>query len=125
MYIHALIPLELCHICEPFLIGLIRMELAIQQVFGYVLRIAGTPGTTVTGILDCGPDILCRAYTKHALVIDMNAIVVFQIITDASVSLIRGLVVNALNEPRKLLILSCLSAYLATDPFVVGRPRDM
>ena len=125
VYLHALIPLKLCHICEPFLIGLVCVELAIQQVFGYVLRIAGTPGTTVTGILDCGPDILHPAYTKHALVIDVYSIVVFQIITDAPVSLIRGLVVNALNEPCKLLILSCLPAYLATGPFVVGRTRDM
>ena len=125
VYLHAFIPLEFCHICEPFLVGLVRVELAVQQVFGYVLRIAGMPGAAVTGILDCGPYILCPAYTKHSLVVDMDAIVVFQVIPDTPVSLIRGLVVDVLNELCKLFILGCPSAYLAGGPFVVGRPRDM
>ena len=30
VYLHALVPLEFCHICELFIIGLVRVELAIQ-----------------------------------------------------------------------------------------------
>ena len=39
VYLNTLIPFELCYIGQPFLIWLVRMEVAVKEIFGYVLRI--------------------------------------------------------------------------------------
>ena len=49
-----LVPLELRHIRQPFLIRLVRTEVPVKNIFCQILRILCIPGTAVVCILDGG-----------------------------------------------------------------------
>ena len=51
MYFNAFIPLELCYICEPLLVRLVRKEFPIKKIFGYKLWILRFPGAAMVIIL--------------------------------------------------------------------------
>lgn len=88
VYFRSLIPLELCHIGQPFFVGLFRMELAIQQVFSQMLGILGSSGTAVVAVLHGRPNISGPANTQYSLIIDMDSIVVAQVVVEPPIALI-------------------------------------
>ena len=75
MHNKILIPLEFCHIGQPFLIGSIIMKVTGEQIFCDVLRILRTSGTVVAAVLNGGFYAFLPAYSKDALVIYMNTVV--------------------------------------------------
>lgn len=88
MHYNTLIPFELCDIGKPFFIGLVCMELTIQQIVGNILRILRLPCAAMIVVFDGGFNILCPTDTKDALIVDVDIVVMLQIIIDAAVSLI-------------------------------------
>ena len=89
MYFHALIPFELCHIGKPFLIRLLRIELAVQQVFSKILREFCPPCAATVIVLHSGSYIFGPADAQHSLVIDIDTMVMTQIVIQSSVTFIR------------------------------------
>ena len=90
MYRNSLIPLELGHISQPFLIWLVRMELAVYKVFSSILGILCPPGAAMIIVFHRGTYISAPADTQHPLVIDMDTMVVAKIVIEPSISLIRA-----------------------------------
>lgn len=125
VYRNSLIPLEFRHIGEPFLIGLVRVELAVQDVFRNILGILGPPGAALVFVLDGGFDILGPADAQHALVIDMDAIVVAKVVIEPPVPLIRALLMDLLNRVSQTFIFLSPAAQFPGDPFMVGRAGHM
>ncbi len=123
--LHALIPLELRHIGQPFFVRFGCLKLAVEKIVCQILRIFCSPCTAVAGILYCGMNVSCPAYTQNPLVIDLDAVIMFQIIPNAAVTLVRTLFVDALNDLGKLFIPGCPVALLAGSPFVVCSTRDL
>ncbi len=121
----AIIPLEFRHIGQPFLVGLVRMELAVQEVFRDVLWILGLSGAAVAGVLDGGFDVPGPADAQHPLVIDMDAVVVPQIVIEPSVAFVWTFFMDPLNFISQTPVLLSSAAQLPRCPFVVGRPRHM
>lgn len=54
MYLNTLIPFELRHIGKPFLIRLLRIELAVQQVFSKIPGVLGLSGATTIIVIHGG-----------------------------------------------------------------------
>jgi len=52
VYLNTFIPSEFCDIRKPLFVGLVRIELAVEQVFCDVLRILCLPGTAMITVLD-------------------------------------------------------------------------
>ncbi len=123
--LHTLIPLKLRHIGKPFLVRFGSLKLAVEKVVRKILRTFCPPCTAVAGVLYCGTDVACSAYTQNPLVIDLDAVIMFQIIPNAAVALVRALLVDALNDLGKLFIPGCPVALLAGSPFVVCSTRDL
>ena len=121
MYLQAIVPLELRHIRESFLIGLVCMKLTVEQVLCYVLRVLRLPCAAVAAVLDGGLDASGTANTQDTLVVDVDAVVVPQLVVDASVTLVRTVHVDLLNFLCKLRVLGGSGAQLAGRPLVVCR----
>ena len=121
VYLQAIVPLELRHIREPFLIGLVCMKLTVEQVLCYVLRVLRLPCAAVAAVLDGGLDASGTANTQDTLVVDVDAVVVPQLVVDASVTLVRTVHVDLLNFLCKLRVLGGSGAQLAGRPLVVCR----
>ena len=79
---------ELRDIGQPFLVWFVRMELAVQQVFGKILRILGPSGAVVVAVFDGGLDAPGPADAKDALIINMDSVVMPQLIIDPAVALV-------------------------------------
>ena len=90
MYLNALIPFELRHIGQTFLIRFLCMELAVQEVVGEILWILNLSGTAVVIVFHSRPNISGPADTKHSFVIDVNAIVMAQVVIEPPVAFIRA-----------------------------------
>ena len=90
MYRNSLIPLELGHISQPFLIWLVRMELAVYKVFSSILGILCPPGAAMIIVFHRGTYIFAPADTQYPLVINMDTMVVAKIVIEPSISLIRA-----------------------------------
>lgn len=88
MCLNTLIPFEFRHISKPFLIGLISVKLAVQQVFGKILRIPGPPGTAVVITFHSRSYISGPADPQYSLVIDIDAIIMAQIVIQSPVAFI-------------------------------------
>lgn len=125
VYLKALIPFELCYICKPFLIWLVRMEVSVKDIFGYVLWILCPYCAAVVIVLDGGLDALSPADAENALVVHMNMFVVTQVVIDAAVTFIRAFHIDLLNFLRKLLVLYCSDASFPGCPTMVSCPRNM
>ena len=89
MYFHALIPFKLCHIGKPFLIRLLRIELAVQQVFSKILRVLCPPCAATVIVLHSRSYIFGPADAQHSLVIDIDTMVMAQIVIQSPVAFIR------------------------------------
>lgn len=97
VYGNTLVPFELRHVSKPFLIGLVRVKLAIQKILRNVLWVPGISCTAVAGVLDGGFDVPGPADTQHTLIVDMDAMVVTQVIVEPSVALIRAVLMDLLD----------------------------
>ena len=99
MYRNSLIPLELGHISQPFLIWLVRMELAVYKVFSSILGILCPPGAAMIIVFHRGTYIFNHSITpmQHPLVIDMDTMVVAKIVIEPSISLIRAFCMDILD----------------------------
>ena len=72
MYLNTLIPFELRHIAKPFLIRLLRIELAVQQVRSKILEVLGLSGATTIIVFHGGAYISSPTDAQHSLVIDID-----------------------------------------------------
>ena len=90
----VLVPFELCHIRQPFLIWLIRVEVPVKNIFCQILRIRSIPSTSLVRILDGGLYVTAAANPQSTLVADADTVVSFQIITDPTVTLVRAVCVD-------------------------------
>lgn len=120
MHGNALIPFELGHISQPFLIRLVRIKLAVQNILRNVLGVLGPSGTTVAGVLDGGFDVPDPTDTQHTLIVDMDAIVVAQIIIEPSVAFIRAFAMDFFHDACQALVLHSPSAQFSRSPLMVS-----
>ena len=120
VYLETLIPFELCYIGQPFLIRLVRMEVSVKEVFGYVLWILCPSCAAVVIVLDGGLDALSLANAENALVVHMNMFVVTQVVVDTPVAFIRTLHVDLLDLLRKLLVLHSSGTLFPGSPTETG-----
>ena len=125
MDLDSLIPLELCHIGEPLLIGLCGVKLSVQKIFSKILRVLCLPSAAAIVIFHGRAYISDPADAEHPLVIDMDAVVMAQVVIEPSVTLIRAFLMDLLNRIREMFILRSPPTQLAGSPFVVGRARHM
>ena len=125
VYFNVLIPFELCYIGEPFLVWLVRMEVAIKEMFSYILRILCSSRAAVVIVLDGGLDALGPADAKNALVVHMNMLIVPKVVIDAAVALIRTLHVDLLDPLCQLFVLHSPGALLPGRPAKVCGSGNM
>ena len=123
VYLNALIPFEFRYVGKPFFIRLIRIELSVEQILGYVLWALCLPRATVAAVLDGGLNALGAADTQNAFVIDMYIVVMTQFVIDAPVALVRALRVNLLDLFRKRRVLYSTGTQFAGCPHIVCRAR--
>ena len=120
MYLDAFVPFELHHIGKPFLIRLLRIELAVQQIFSKILRVLCPSGAATVIVLHSGAYISGPADAQHSLVIDIDTMVMTQIVIKPPVAFIRTFRMNLLNLAGQLLILCSHVAQFPRSPFVVS-----
>lgn len=125
VYRNTFIPLELRHIGEPFLIGFVRMELAVQDVLRNILGVLSPPGAALVGVLDGRLDIPGPADAQHALVIDMDAMVVAKFVIEPPITLVWALFMDLLDLVGQTLIFLGPAVHLPASPFVVGGAGHM
>ena len=119
MYLNAFVPFELRDVCEPLLVGLVRVELAVEQILRDVLRILRPPGAAVVAVLDGGLDAPGAADAQNALVIDVDIVIVAQLVVDTPITLVRAFHVDPLHFFGEYLVLCRSSADLSADPFIL------
>lgn len=124
VYLNALIPFEFRYVGEPFFIRLIRIELSVEQILGYVLWALCLPCAAVAAVLDGGLNAFGAADTQNAFVIDMYIVVMPQFVVDAPVALVRALRVNLLDLFRKRRVLYSTGTQFAGCPLIVCRARN-
>ena len=105
MYLNALIPFELRHIGQTFLIRFLCMELAVQEVGDEIPWILSLSGTAVVIVFHSRPNISGPADTKHSFVIDVDAIVMAQVVIEPPAAFIRAFLVDFLGFVSQALIL--------------------
>lgn len=96
------------------------MKFTIEDILCQILRIGSIPCAAVVGILDGGLNIPATADPKCLLVADTDAVKSIQIISDASVTFVRTLIVDLLGKLRNLLVLPLSARLLPRKPAVVG-----
>jgi hypothetical protein len=89
------------------------MKFSIEDVFSYILWIAGITCTSIGGIFDRRFNILSPADPKDSLVVGMDSMEMFQIITNTSVSFVRMTSMDLFHQFCNMLIYS-LSGGLRT-----------
>ena len=107
---NSFIPFEFGYIGEPLLIGLFRIELAVQKILGQILRILCLPRATAMVILNRGLNTHNTANAQDTLVVGVNSIVMPQFVVDTTVAFIRTFKVNLFYLFRDLLIFNCPTA---------------
>ena len=125
MYLNTLIPFEFCHIGKPFLIRLLCVELAVQQVFSKILGTLCPSGAATVIVLYSGADIFDPADAQHPFIIDIDAIIMTEIVIQSPVTFIRVFQMNLFNLVGQFLILRSPVAQLPGCPFVVSRTGYM
>ena len=119
----TLIPFEFRHIGQPFLVWFVSMEFTVEQVPCYILRILGSPCTSMVTILDGGLYALGSANPENPLVVHMDAVVMSEIVIYAAVTFVRAVSMDFFYLFGNGCILLLSLARIPRCPFVVGRPR--
>lgn len=125
VYRGPLIPFELGYISKPLLVWPVRMELAVQKIFGNILRIFGPPGTATGLVFHSRAYIPGPADTQHTLIINMDTIVVAQIVIKPPVTFVRVLQMDFFNLIRQSLVFLSPAAQVPRGPFMVSRTSNM
>ena len=81
--------------------------------------------TTMVCILNRRLDTLCPANPQNALVIGTDAMIAFQIVSNATISFIGRFIMNLLNDFRNLFICSGTIANAPGCPPVIGSSGNM
>ena len=97
VYFDTLIPFELSHVGKPLLVGLVGTELAVEQVLCDILRILRPSGAAVIAVLYGGLNAPDAANAQHALVIDMDVVIVTQFIVDPAITFVGILGMDGFN----------------------------
>ena len=92
----SLIPLELCHVGKPLLIGLFGIKLPVQKILGKILRILRLSCATTVVIFHSGAYISGSTDAEYPLVIDMDTVVMAQVVIKPSVTLVRTFLMELL-----------------------------
>ena len=116
---------ELRYIGKPFFIWLLRMELAVQQIFSKILGSLCPSGTAVVIVFYGRADISSPADAQHSFVIDVDSIVMTQIIIQSPITFIRVFQIDSLNLIRQFLVLCSSVAQFPGCPFVVSGTGHM
>jgi hypothetical protein len=90
--------------------------LAVQKIFGNVLRIFGRSGAATVIVFHSRAYISGPADTQHPLIIDMDTIVVAQIIIERPVTFIRAFRMDFFNLIRQALIFLSSAAQVPRSP---------
>ena len=122
MYLDPIVPLEFGYISEPLFIRSICMELTVQNILGYVLRILGTFSAALVSVLDPREHLSLPAYPQHPLVGDYYAMVTLQLVSQPSVTHIRMLFIDFGRFLGYLSVLSQSLTRLSCQPCIVSRP---
>ena len=121
VHLNPFIPTELCHVRQPFLVRSVRVELAVQNILGRVLGIPGTFGTSLVPVLNRGEKLLLPADPQHPLVRDHNAVVVFQLVPQPSVTHFRMFFMDYSNLLGYFGVLNQPFARFSLQPYIVCR----
>lgn len=100
VYHNPLIPFKLGYISKPLLIWPICIELAVQEIFGNVLRVLGPSGAATVIVFHSRAYISGPADSQYPLVIDMDTIVVAQVIIESPVAFIWAFPMDLFNFIR-------------------------
>ena len=98
------------------------MELTVQNILGYVLRILGTFSAALVSVLDPREHLSLPAYPQHPLVGDYYAMVTLQLVSQPSVTHIRMLFIDFGRFLGYLSVLSQSLTRLSCQPCIVSRP---
>ena len=114
------VPLELRHISQPLFIWLSRPKFTVQNVRHSNLW--GRCSFCAAMILEFNGRLNMEnsAQMQNALITGQNAVILFQIIPDPTVTLIRVLCVNLLDRRRNFLAFEFVPTFRMVQPFVIG-----
>jgi len=116
----SLIPFELRHVGEPFLVGLCGIKLPAQKIPGKILRVLCLPSAATVVIFHSRAYISGSTDAEHPLIIDMDTVVMAQVIIESSIALVWTFLMDLLNRIRKAFILHSSSTQLTGSPSMVG-----
>lgn len=83
------------------------------------------PAASFTGILDCGFYAFYFADAQHSLIVDIDLMIPFKIISDTTIAHLRILCMYLFNLICNPLVLCFVSRYVSVKPFVVYCPIDL
>ena len=96
--------LELRHVRDPFLVASVSVKITAEYVFRRVVRIDGRPSAAVVPILYNGAQLLLSADAQDALVVDVQAVVVLDLVTDSPVAHVGIFFVDIYCQFRQMVI---------------------
>lgn len=117
---YSLIPFEFRNIRTPFLVWPVCMKISVQEIFGQELSLLCTTGTSTRGIFDGRSNISGPTDSPNTFIIYMNPIIVLQIIIDPSVTLVRALCVDRLDQFQQSAVFFFPCTMLARKPSIIG-----
>ena len=116
---------EFRYISQPLYIRHTGTEIAVEDVFGNVLRVRCLPGAAIVSVLNCGFNVQIAANTQYALVAYRGIVETLQISSGPAVSLVWTFCVNFFYQGYNALIPLSPCTFLAGKPFVIRRSGYM
>ena len=106
LYLDTNVVLEFSNIGQPFLVRLVCLELAVQQIVRQIIRILTLPGAAMVVVFNRGFNPAAPADPKHPFVIYVGIMVPIQFIFEPAVSHLRMLLMNILNQISNAFVFS-------------------
>ena len=106
LYLDTNVVLEFSNIGQPFLVRLVCLELAVQQIVRQIIRILTLPGAAMVVVFNRGFNPAAPADSKHPFVIYVGIMVPIQFIFEPAVSHLRMLLMNILNQISNAFVFS-------------------
>ena len=88
VYNRSFVPLKLCYIGQPLLIGHSCMKLSVQPILCDVLRIGSLSGAAIVLVLNGRLDIQAATNTQHPFLVHIQLMVMGQLVLDPPVALV-------------------------------------
>ena len=120
VHLYSLVPFEFRDISAPLLVWLVCVKIAIQEIFGQELSFLCMAGTSTGGIFNGGSNASGLTDSPDTFIIYLNPVIVLQIIIDSSVTFVRTLCVNRLNQFRQPAVLFFPRTMPAREPPIIG-----